>query len=48
MKHIKKDFSLKTWVQSPGVDLRGGVKRSNMFFFSESGNVAYQIKVKVV
>ena len=26
----------------------GGVKRSNIFFFSESGHVAYQIKVKEV
>ena len=26
----------------------GGVKRSNIVFFSESGHVAYQIKVKEV
>ena len=24
MKHFKQDFSLKTWVLSPGVDLVGG------------------------
>ena len=24
MKHIIQDFSLKAWVQSPGVDLWGG------------------------
>ena len=23
MKHIKQDFSLKTWVRAPGVDLGG-------------------------
>ena len=26
MKHIQKDFSLKAWVQSPWVDLRGGTE----------------------
>ena len=24
MKHIKHDFSLKAWRQSPGVDIGGG------------------------
>ena len=32
MKHIKKDFSLKTWVQSPGVVLEGGAKANNQLF----------------
>ena len=26
MKHIKQDFSLESWVQSPGVDSGGGTK----------------------
>ena len=26
MEHIKEDFSLKAWIQFPGVDLGGGVK----------------------
>ena len=38
MKHVKQDFSLKAWVQSPGVDLvvGGGA-------ISEYGHVAYQV-----
>ena len=34
MKHIKRDFSLKSWVRACGQKL----------FFSEYGHVAYQIK----
>ena len=30
MKHIKRDFSLKAWVQAPVVDLRGGAE-ANFF-----------------
>ena len=26
MKHIKHDFSLKAWRQSPGLDIGGGAK----------------------
>ena len=43
MKHIKQDFSLKAWVQSPRVDLGGGAK-AKIKLFSEYGHVAYQIK----
>ena len=32
MKHIKQDFSLKAWVQSPGVDLGGGAKAKIKLF----------------
>ena len=32
MKHIKQDFSLKAWVQSPGVDLGGGTKAKIKLF----------------
>ena len=39
MKHIKQDFSLKSWVQSPGMDLGVGPRPKLNF-----GHVAYQIK----
>ena len=42
MKHIRQDFSLKAWVQSPWVDL--GCGQGQNYFFSEYGHVAYQIK----
>ena len=32
MKHIKQDSSLKTWVQSPKVDLGGGAKAKIKLF----------------
>ena len=32
MKHIKKDFSLKAWIQTPGVDLGGGAKAKIRLF----------------
>ena len=32
MKHIKQDFSLKTWVQSPEVDLGGGAQAKTELF----------------
>ena len=32
MKHIKHDFSLKAWVQSPGVDLGDGAKATIKLF----------------
>ena len=45
MKHIKQDFSLKTWVQFPGVDLVSGAKaKIKLFRNMVAGNVAYQIK----
>ena len=43
MKHIKRDFSLKAWVQGCWVDLGGGAE-VKIKFFSEYGHVAYQIK----
>ena len=43
MKHIKRDFSLKAWVQACWVDLGGGAE-AKIKFFSEYGHVAYQIK----
>ena len=33
MKHIKRDFSLKVWVRSPGVDLGGGAEAKSKLFF---------------
>ena len=44
MEHNESKSSVLTHT----LDLWGGVKRSNTFFFSESGYVAYQIKVKEV
>ena len=41
MKHIKWDFSLKAWVQSPWVE---GWDRGQNQTFSEYGHVPYQIK----
>ena len=32
MKYIKQDFSLKAWVQSPGVDLESGAKAKIKLF----------------
>ena len=32
MKHIIQDFSLKAWIQSPGMDLGVGVKAKLIFF----------------
>ena len=32
MKHIKRDFSLKAWVRSPGVDLGVGLRPKLNFF----------------
>ena len=43
MKHIKHGFSLKAWLQSPGVDEGGGANVQNQTF-PEHGHVAYQIK----
>ena len=42
MKHIKWDFSLKAWVQSPGLDLGVGPRPKLNFF--EYGRVVHQIK----
>ena len=41
MKHIKQDFSLKAWVQSPGVDLGGGAKAK---FFSQPKHMLWVLK----
>ena len=43
MEHIKQDFSLKVWVQSPWVDFGGGVE-AKINLFLEYGQVAFQIK----
>ena len=43
MKHIKRDFSLKAWVQVRWVDLGGGAE-AKIKLFLEHGHVAYQIK----
>ena len=43
MKNIKQGFSLKAWVQSPGVDL-GGWAKAKIEHFSEYCHVAYRIK----
>ena len=32
MKHIKQDFSVKAWVQSPRLDLEGGAMVKIKFF----------------
>ena len=42
MKHIKQEFSLKTWVRPPGWTKRWG--RGQNTTFSEYGHVAYRIK----
>ena len=42
MKHIKRDFSLKAWVRSLGVDL--GVGSRPKLNFLKYGRVAYQMK----
>ena len=44
MKHIKRDFSLKAWVQAPRVDFGMGLGRGQNKTFSEYGHVACQIK----
>ena len=44
MKHIKQDFSLKAWVQSPGMDLGGGAKAKIELFWSM---VMLHIKLKL-
>ena len=47
MKHnIKQDFSLKAWVQSPGVDLRGGTK-AKIKLFSNMGMLHIELKLTV-
>ena len=43
MKHIKLDFCLKVWVQSPGVDLGGGAEAKINFF---QNMVMLHIKLK--
>ena len=43
MKHIKRDFSFKAWVDACWVDL-GGRAEAIIKLFSEYGHVAYQIK----
>ena len=44
MKHIKQNFSLKAWVQSPGLTSGEGQRQKNLLF-SEYGHVhVYQIK----
>ena len=40
---MKRDSSLKAWVQAPGVDFGGGGGGQNQTL-SEYGHVAYQIK----
>ena len=44
MKHIKKDFSLKAWVQAPWVDL-GGVAKAKIKLFQNM--VMLHIKLKL-
>ena len=43
MKHIKQDFSLKAWVQSPAMDL-GGVAKAKIKLFQNM--VMLHIKFK--
>ena len=43
MKHIKQNFSLKAWVQSPGVDLGRGAK-AKVELFRNMVMLHYQIK----
>ena len=43
MKHINRNFSLKTWVRVRWVDLGGGAE-AKIKLFSEYGHVTYQIK----
>ena len=45
MKHIKQDYSLKPWVQSPGVDLGGGAEVIIKFF---RNMVMLHIKLKLL
>ena len=44
MKHIKRDFSLKAWVQAPGVDLGGGEEAKIKLF---QNMVMLHIKLKL-
>ena len=44
MKHIKRDFSLKTWVRSPGMDLGGGAEAKSKLF---QNMVMLHIKLKL-
>ena len=44
MKHIKRDFSLKTWFRAPWVDLGGGAEAKIKLF---QNMVMLQIKLKL-
>ena len=44
MRHIERDFSLKAWVRSPGVDL-GGCDEAKIKLFSEYGHVHIKLKL---
>ena len=44
MKHIKRDFSLKAWVQAPGVDFWGGAEAKIKLF---QNMVMLHIKLKL-
>ena len=44
MKHIKRDFSLKAWVQAPGVDFGGGAEAKIKLF---QNMVMLHIKLKL-
>ena len=47
MKHIKGDFSLNAWAQSPRVYLVGGTE-AKINLFSEYGYVAYHLTRNVL
>ena len=44
MKHINRDLSLKAWVRSPWVDLRGGAEAKSKLF---QNMVMLHIKLKL-
>ena len=44
MKHIKRDFSLKAWVQAPGVDFGDGAEAKIKLF---QNMVMLHIKLKL-
>ena len=45
MKHIKRDFSLKAWVQAPGVNL-GGRAEAKIYLFQNMFMLHIKLKLQ--